>query len=197
MNESNSSAHVSPKILISNDVTQGFQLLAAAHAAMAWELKYGTLSEYKTENFDFVPPAEFENVKKDGETLTITESALDGKKVALVHSDETPVFQAAPKQITLEVLLRMYVVVRDSIPAGELFAPIANGVVSCYRQFIDDPDMKNWVSGSFAKVIVKANEKEFEKAKKAGDFTAIGGGVLVFKPRPEWDKVFRFMKLYK
>lgn len=197
MNGLISKVNVSPKIFVADDVPLGFQLLAAAHAAMAWELKFGTPSEYRREDFVFTHPEEFPNVRKDGETLTITESALDNREVALVRSAEAPSFRAEPKQTTLKVLLRMYVVVRDSIPSEELFAPIASGVVSCYRRFIDDADMKNWVAGSFAKVIVKANEKEFEKAKKAGDYTEAADGVLVFKPRPEWDKVFKFMKLFK
>lgn len=187
----------SPKISISNVIPQGFQLLAAAHGAMAWELRFGTQSEYQPDDFDFVAPEEFERIKKDGESLPITESALNNEEVAVVHSAGPQSVKMVPKQTTQAVLLRMYIVVRDNISTRELFAPIANGVLSCYRKYIDDADMTRWVSGSFAKVIVKANEKEFEKAMKAGDFTATNDGVLVFKPRPEWDKVFRFMKLYR
>jgi hypothetical protein len=64
--------------------------------------------------------------------------------------------------------------------------------------------MLRWVVESFKKVICLVNDSEFEKAKEFEDFvlmteSSLGGRetALVFCPREEYPKAFKFYKLYK
>ena len=69
----------------------------------------------------------------------------------------------------------------------------------------DDPDMIDWYSNSFRKVTCKVTEDEFEKAKtEASDWFVVTEMafdnqevVLVFKPRDEYPKFFKYLKLFK
>lgn len=77
-------------ILIQDDVPSGFAVLAAAHASLAAYLKYRDAPEvaawlsgpfYKA--ICRVSAAEFEMAKGCADHVLITESALDGREVAL------------------------------------------------------------------------------------------------------------------
>jgi hypothetical protein len=64
--------------------------------------------------------------------------------------------------------------------------------------------VKVWVSGSFFKAVCKVNTKEFECAKDVADHVVISESAfknrevaIVLKPRKEWPKRFKFLKLYK
>lgn len=67
-----------------------------------------------------------------------------------------------------------------------------------------DPDMKEWYDLSFRKVTCKVTREEMEQAKASGlehfvvTESAYGGQevALVFKPRKEWPKLFKGLKLY-
>ena len=69
----------------------------------------------------------------------------------------------------------------------------------------DDPVMADWYDTSFRKCTCKVNQQEFELAKQQGieyfvvtEMAFDGKEVaLVFKPRREWPKCFKFFKLYK
>ena len=69
-----------------------------------------------------------------------------------------------------------------------------------------DPDMADWYANSFRKVTRKVTDAEFERAKKeAPDWFVVtemfyGPNkevALIFKPREEYPKFFKFLRLYK
>lgn len=100
--------------------------------------------------------------------------------------------------------LRMYILIKDTVPVD--FSPLVmHGLLLAgYLHFQDDPDTMVWASSVFHKVVCSVNEKEFQNAKLLdgrivttaselnGDEVAI-----VFKPRLEWPKPFKFYKLWK
>ena len=100
--------------------------------------------------------------------------------------------------------MKMYVLVRDDAPPGFDWVAVAHGPLSCYLQYQDDPDMQTWVKTSFRKAVCRVTPEEYERAKQAGKYVVItesslGGQelALVFAPRSEWPKMFRFLKLCK
>jgi hypothetical protein len=61
-----------------------------------------------------------------------------------------------------------------------------------------------WLAGPFCKAVCKVNAREFENAKAVPDRvvltdSALGNNelALAFKPRSEWQKMFKFLKLYR
>ena len=98
----------------------------------------------------------------------------------------------------------MYIVIKESVPFGFALVAAAHASLATYLKFKDSAEMQEWVSGPFYKVICKASDAEFEKAKEAGDFVAItesalGGAevALGFRPRSGWPTLFRFLKLLR
>lgn len=98
----------------------------------------------------------------------------------------------------------MYILLKDSLPEGISALASAHASLACYLKFQEDELMKEWVGGTFYKVICKVNDKEFEKAKSFEDHVVLTESALdnqevaiAFKPRQEWPKPFRFYKLYK
>lgn len=102
--------------------------------------------------------------------------------------------------------MKMYILIRESIPLGIAMSAVGHAVLACYDEYEDDPDMQKWMDGSFKKVVCKVNDKEFEKAKEChsrvimtesalnGEETAIA---FVPKQDDEWPKAFYFYRLYK
>lgn len=100
--------------------------------------------------------------------------------------------------------LKMYLLVKDSIPAGKAAVGIAHASLACYLKFKEDPDVQQWLSGSFYKTICTVNEAEFEKAKQEADCIIITESsldnqetVIAFKPRAVYPKSFKYFRLYK
>ena len=100
--------------------------------------------------------------------------------------------------------MKMYILVRDSVPLGFAVVGIAHASLAAYLKFQESAEVREWLSGPFYKAVCKVSDAEFEKARDAGDYVAIsesalGGAetVLAFKPRAEWPKGFRFFKLYR
>ena len=99
---------------------------------------------------------------------------------------------------------KMYVLVKDSIPPNFAILSVAHASLACYLKFKEDPEVIEWLKGPFYKVICKVTEQEFEKAKSIADSVIITESALdnievaiAFKPRAEWDKFFKFLRLYK
>jgi hypothetical protein len=76
--------------------------------------------------------------------------------------------------------------------------------VKLYILIKDTPDVRQWLSGPFRKVVCKVNDEEFERAKTCPDHvvvteSALGGAevALAFTPRQEWPAAFRFFRLYR
>jgi len=100
--------------------------------------------------------------------------------------------------------MKMYILVRDDIPLGFAMVAVAHASLAGYLRFQDTPEVKAWLSGPFFKAVCKVNAKEFENAKQVADHVVLTESALgnqevaiVFKPRDEWPKMFRFLKLYR
>ena len=100
--------------------------------------------------------------------------------------------------------MKMYILIKDSTPPSYAIVAAAHASLGCYLKYQDDPDVKEWVSGPFNKMICSVNEKEFENAKTTEGHVVItesqldGAEIaLVFKPREEWPKMFKFFRKYK
>jgi len=100
--------------------------------------------------------------------------------------------------------MKMYILIKDDLPAGFAVLAAAHASLAAYLKFKDSSEIVEWLSGSFFKVVCSVNDKEFEKAKQCPDNVVITESALdnlevaiAFKPRQEWPKPFKFYKLYK
>lgn len=100
--------------------------------------------------------------------------------------------------------MKMYILVRDDVPLGFAMVAVAHASLAGYLKFQDSPEVKEWLLGPFFKAVCKANQKEFENAKLVPDHVIITESALdnqevaiVFKPRMEWPKMFKFLRLYR
>jgi peptidyl-tRNA hydrolase len=100
--------------------------------------------------------------------------------------------------------MKMFILIRDSIPTGFALVAAAHASLACYLKFKDTPQVMQWLSGSFKKVVCRVTDHEFQKAKEFEDHVVLTESALdnqevaiAFKPREEWPKAFRFYRLYK
>src|SRR4051794_23182785 len=100
--------------------------------------------------------------------------------------------------------MKMYVLIRESVPPGFAVLAAAHASLACYLKYRDTPEVAEWLSGPFFKVVCKVSDEEFEGAKGIEDHvllteSGLGGQevALAFKPREEWPKAFRFFRLYR
>jgi peptidyl-tRNA hydrolase len=100
--------------------------------------------------------------------------------------------------------MKMYILVRDDIPLGFAMIAVAHASLAGYLKFQDTPEVAQWLAGPFFKAVCKVNAREFESAKAVADHvvmteSALAGRevAIVFKPREEWPKMFRFLRLYR
>ncbi len=101
-------------------------------------------------------------------------------------------------------MMKMYILIKDSVPSGFAVLAAAHASLAAYLKFKDTPEIEKWLSGPFYKAVCKVNEKEFEKAKEFSDYVVLTESALAnqevalaFKPREEWPKPFKFYRLYK
>jgi hypothetical protein len=99
--------------------------------------------------------------------------------------------------------LKMYILVRESIPLGVAIVNVAHASVACFRKFEDDELMQKWISGPFYKVVCAASDKDFEAAKKLDNHVVIREGnygneeiAIAFCPRYEWPRKFKYFRMY-
>jgi hypothetical protein len=100
--------------------------------------------------------------------------------------------------------VKMYILIKDSIEVGYALVAAAHASLAAYLKFRDAPEIEQWLSGPFYKVICRVSEEEFEKSRLVPDHVVVtesaldGAEVAVaFKPRQEWPKWFRFLRLYR
>jgi hypothetical protein len=100
--------------------------------------------------------------------------------------------------------MKMYILIKESVPIGFAILAAAHASLGAYLKFQESPEVKAWLAGPFYKVICKVNDVEFEQAKFFDDYVVITESSLdkqelaiVFKPRVEWPKAFKFYRLYK
>lgn len=100
--------------------------------------------------------------------------------------------------------MKMYILVRESVPVGRALVAVAHASLACYLKFADDPAVLEWLAGPFRKVICRVTDDELARAKAHADHVVITESQLAdevvamaFKPRAEWDKAFQFYRLYR
>lgn len=100
--------------------------------------------------------------------------------------------------------LRMYILVRESVPTGFAVLAAAHASLAAYLKFADAPEVKEWLLGPFYKTVCRVSDEEFAKAKETLDHVVLTESALdgqevaiAFRPRAEYPKAFRFFKLYK
>lgn len=100
--------------------------------------------------------------------------------------------------------MKMYILVKKSVPRGLGANGIGHAVLSAYLQFKDHPDTIEWLDKSFRKVTCLVNDAEFEIAKKTDDHVIITESdynneeiAIAFRPRTDWPDEFRKLKLFK
>lgn len=100
--------------------------------------------------------------------------------------------------------LRMYILVKDTIPLGLAVNSVGHSTLACYRKFQDDPDMQEWISSpSFKKVTCSVPDGQFQAAKGVQDHIvmterALDGAetCIAFCPRYVYPKHFSFFQLF-
>lgn len=100
--------------------------------------------------------------------------------------------------------MKMYILIRDSVPLGFAVLACAHASLACYLKFGSSPEMAEWLSGPFYKVVCKVTDDELARAKELEDHVVLTESALdgqevavAFKPRADWPKAFRFFKLYR
>jgi peptidyl-tRNA hydrolase len=99
--------------------------------------------------------------------------------------------------------MRMYILIRESIPIGYAMVAAAHASLAVHLQFKETPEMEKWMAGTLNKTVCKVSDQEFERAKSVPDGLVIteaglrGAEVaLAFKPRDRWPKAFQDFRLY-
>ena len=100
--------------------------------------------------------------------------------------------------------MKMYILIKDSLPVGHAIVAAAHASLAAYLKFRHTPEVQQWLSGPFRKVVCKVDAAEFEWAKSIDDHCVLTESVLAgdevavaFKPRGEWPKRFRELSLYR
>jgi len=101
--------------------------------------------------------------------------------------------------------MKMYVLIKESVPLGLAIVGAAHSSLAAFRKFEQSPEMQAWIDGPFYKVICKVSDREFEDAKKdVEDHVVLSESALdgaevsiAFKPREDWPKWFKFLRLYR
>lgn len=100
--------------------------------------------------------------------------------------------------------MKMYVLIKDSVPANFAVLAAAHASLACYLKFRDHPDIEEWLDGPFYKAVCRVSEADFERAKAVDGHVVISESALdgqevalAFRPRAEWPKMFRFFALFK
>lgn len=100
--------------------------------------------------------------------------------------------------------MKMYILIKEDVPIGFSVLAAAHASLAAYLKFKDAPEMTTWLSGPFYKTVCRANEAEFAKAKECPDHVVITESALenrevaiAFKPRDEYPKSFKFLKLFR
>jgi hypothetical protein len=199
-----------PKIFISNsdNIEPGFAVLGAAHAALAWRLRFNSspyeCRDYIPSDFIWVQPVEFDQLAAGREHVLITESKLGHEPVALLAAQQ-PNGNSAPvsKMQASSTQLKMYILLKKGLALDEAVACSANAAVRCYDKFKQVPAMHDWAQSTFNKVVCEVSDSEFETAMQAGQCVevyspSLGEAIgLGFCPREAWPKSFRFLQKYR
>lgn len=102
----------------------------------------------------------------------------------------------------MENNLRMYILVKQSIPLGVGIVSVAHAALVALKQYPDDAVLKDWLENSFRKVVVWVSDEDFEKYKTLDRSVVITESkyndnetAIVCCPREEWPKAFQYFQL--
>ncbi len=100
--------------------------------------------------------------------------------------------------------MRMYIVVKKSVPAQLVPVITAHASLACYKRFEKHNHMVEWINGIFKKIVWSVSEKEFEALKEEQDNIVLTESALdnqqvciAFCPRPDFPKKFKFLRMWK
>jgi hypothetical protein len=100
--------------------------------------------------------------------------------------------------------MKMYILIKEAVPLGFQVLAAAHASLACYLKFRDSNEVAAWLSGPFYKVVCRVSGEEFERAKAYEDHVVLTESgldgqevAIAFKPRDEWPKAFKFLKLFK
>ena len=100
--------------------------------------------------------------------------------------------------------MKMYILVKEEVPLGIAMVGVAHASLAAYLKFQTSPEVNSWLSVPFYKAVCKVTSKEFENTKQVEDHVIITESSLnnqeiaiAFKPRDDWPKMFKFLRLYK
>jgi hypothetical protein len=99
----------------------------------------------------------------------------------------------------------MYILIKNTLPSGIAITAAAHASLAMYLKYQDNEDMKSYIEHSFAKVVCKVDDLEFEKAKEhnvpylvLSESTLPGiETAIVFFPEEELPKQFKYYRLWK
>lgn len=103
--------------------------------------------------------------------------------------------------------MKMYIAVLDEFPDYMVPTLVAHAVLGAHLQFQDDGHYNHWLRMSFKKVVVRVNQKEFDKISALDNVylghenTTLDGqkscAVTYTKLNEELPNVLKFAKLWK
>lgn len=103
--------------------------------------------------------------------------------------------------------LKSYLLIKDWVDPGHAVNTAAHAGMMAGLDWCQDPMdpiVYHWLTTSFRKVTCQVTDEQFAVAKKFDDYLIItelafdGAEVaLIFKPREEWPKFFKYFKLWK
>ena len=106
--------------------------------------------------------------------------------------------------MTIKNKLKMYILIRESVEPGYAILAAAHASLAVFLKYQSEPEVTEWLTGPFYKVVCRVDDAQFEKAKQYDDYEIITESALegievavAFKPRGEWPKFFNFLRLYK
>lgn len=96
--------------------------------------------------------------------------------------------------------MKMYILVRESVPTGYAVNSVAHASLACFLQHAANKDMQRWLAFHFKKVTCRVTDEEFAQARNAIEGcqqtviteSALGDQIVAvaFVPREEWPECF-------
>lgn len=197
-----------PKILADETLTDGMAILASAHAGLAWFLSRDEserpLVRFHARDCSKLPPTELQEQKRASGYISLTESALGNREVAIVGGcSAEAVAQRSRSTPAQPCSLKMYILVHEAAALPDAMAAAANAAILCFSRHEQLPEMDEWLNASFRKVICRASDNDLAHAMKHDNFAAVSGDssspplAVAFSPRSSWPKMFKFLQLYR
>lgn len=112
-------------------------------------------------------------------------------------------FESSLGYFKIMKILKTYLLIKEFMDVGHAVNTTGHAVLMGHLKWSGDPVYEDWLKNHFRKVTCKVNDAEFEHAKKYDDYVVVtemafdkAEVALIFKPRAEWPKCFKFYRLY-